>query len=157
MTRNVSLAIILALSFIGIADSWYLAESAYTNTALTCTLGGALDGCNTVAQSPYAHLFGIPLGTYGLVFYGLAFILAAAALIETKVHARRTLYWLSVIGALASLAFIGVQVFLIKALCVYCLGSAVDAFLIYWLAHITYRRLAVPAAIRPVVEPWTEA
>lgn len=153
MTRNVLLALILVLAFVGIADSWYLAESAYTNTALTCNIAGALDGCNIVAQSPYSHLFGIPLGAYGFVFYCFIFVLAAVALVEPGLHARRGLYLFGIAGAIASALFIAIQALVIKALCVYCLGSAVIAFLVCYLAYRCYKTLP-PAPAQSVVKPW---
>jgi uncharacterized membrane protein len=150
MHRNTKLAFLLILSFMGIADAAYLAESAYTGSALSCGIG-ALDGCNIVAQSPYAHLFGIPLGTYGVFFYGFVFALSAATLAFPGLKARRALFALGIVGAAASVVFLGIQFFLIKALCIYCLGSAVIAFLVAWITHALRDRHAVPA----VVEPWS--
>ena len=147
--RNLLLVLLIVLAFVGIADSAYLAQSAYTGTALTCNIGG-LDGCNTVAQSAYSHLFGIPVAVYGVIFYSLMFVLGAVALAQPGLHARRGLFVLGVIGAVASVAFIFVQAVLIEALCIYCLGSAVIAFLICWITY-ALRRQPIPVA---VVEPW---
>lgn len=154
MTRNVLITIILVLAFIGIADSWYLAESAFTGAALTCNIGAGLDGCNTVAQSPYSHLFGIPLAAYGFVFYCLTFVLSAVMLAAPALSLRRALYILSVIGAIASVIFIAIQGFLIHALCVYCLVSALISFVICYLARRIYKALASAAFPQPVVQPW---
>jgi len=151
MARNTLIALILALAFLGIADSWYLAESAATDTPLVCG-PGMLEGCNAVAQSPYSQLFGIPLGVYGVVFYGLAMLLAAAAL---TMKIRGTSFYLLVVtgaGAIASVAFLYVQFFLIKALCVYCLASAVFSFALVGLSWVLFSRER-KLALAPVVEP----
>ncbi|HEX7651498.1 MAG TPA: vitamin K epoxide reductase family protein [Candidatus Paceibacterota bacterium] len=151
MNRTMLLALLIVLAFAGIADAAYLAQSAYTGVALTCNIGG-LDGCNTVAQSPYSHLFGVPLGVYGAIFYSLVFVLGAAALALPGLGARRGLLALGIVGAVASVAFIFVQAVFIKALCIYCLGSAIIAFLICWITYLLYRRAALPPR---VVEQWT--
>lgn len=127
MTARAVLIALLVLAFLGIADSWYLAESAATDTPLICG-PGILEGCNTVAQSPYSKLFGIPLGVYGVLYYGLVFIIAAAALTGRLSQTQKLLAGLTTLGALASVVFVLVQVFLIKALCVYCLLSAGISF-----------------------------
>jgi uncharacterized membrane protein len=124
MRRTTLLALTTLFSFLGIADAWYLAEHALNNTALSCGVDtGALSGCNIVAQSAYAHLLGIPLGVYGVAFYVIVFLIAAVAYTNDSRKLEWFLLVCGVVGAVASLAFEGIQVFLIKALCIYCLGS----------------------------------
>ena len=72
MHKNFLIGGLLVLSFLGIADSTYLSYTALTGSSLACSIKG-LDGCNVVAQSIYSHLFGIPLGVYGVIFYVLLF------------------------------------------------------------------------------------
>jgi uncharacterized membrane protein len=149
MNRSILLFLLLALGFFGIADSWYLAESATNDTPLSCAIT-ALDGCNKVAQSPYAHLLGVPLGAYGVFFYALVFILAAAAL---TLRLKNSLFYLFVVtglGAICSLVFIGIQFFLIKALCVYCLASAFMSFGACFAAGKLWKSENTPSPI-PVV------
>jgi uncharacterized membrane protein len=132
---------LLIITLLGLADSWYLAEKALTGGTLTCNISG-LEGCNVVAQSVYSHLFGIPLGVYGVVFYGVVFILSALLLIEPKRFIHSTLAVLGTIGLLASIVFLGIQFFLIKALCVYCLGSAVVSLLVFVVTVWLWKRSA---------------
>jgi hypothetical protein len=47
----------LALTLIGIADAVYVAHGNYTGAPLWCPI---LDGCNTVINSPYSRVFGVP-------------------------------------------------------------------------------------------------
>lgn len=129
MHRHTLAALLIALAFLGIADSWYLANAAITNTSLVCNIKG-LEGCNVVAQSAYSHVFGIPLGIYGVIFYVIIFILGALLFILPKRIVYHLTTWFGVIGVLTSLASILIQAFLIKALCVYCLGSDVLTVLI---------------------------
>lgn len=149
MARTTLLSFIIILTILGLADAWYLADTALTGTALTCNIAG-LDGCNTVAKSVYAHLFGVPLGVYGVVFYVVFLITAGFARMKPSRRADRVLALLALLGTLASIAFLYIQFVLIKAVCVYCLGSAVIAFLlaacVAWLYH-GLKTPEVPVAI----------
>ncbi len=140
MHRTALVWILLLLAFAGIADAWYLAASALSNTALSCDLGAALDGCNIVAKSPYSHFLGVPLALYGVGFYAVTFVLAGLLLVLHDRWLTRALYMLSIVGALASLVFLAIQFVLIKALCVYCIGSAGISFLIFFVVHGLWRK-----------------
>lgn len=141
MSKNLLAALLLALALLGVIDSLYLAEHAATDTALVCDLGAGLNGCNTVAQSPYSQVYGIPLAYFGVAFYGLILVIAALALVLPP---RRRLYLgifvLSIASALASLGFLGIQFFLIQAVCVYCILSALLTFLAVPLAHALWKK-----------------
>jgi uncharacterized membrane protein len=134
MQRSVLLALVLALSFLGIADSWYLFQSAVTDTALTCDIGAGLDGCNIVAQSPYSQFLGIPLALYGVGFFALVFAVGGALFLAHARLLQKGLLALAAFGAAASLMFVYIQFFLIKALCIYCLLSAGITFVLLFIA-----------------------
>ena len=104
--------LILILAFLGIADAAYLAGAALSGTELSCDLGG-LDGCNVVAQSPYSEILGLPLGAYGVVFYGAFFFVAALYLAIPRRAFVRILFMLGAFGFVASLYFLYLQYFII--------------------------------------------
>ncbi len=139
MQRSVLLALVLGLSFLGIADSWYLFQSAVTDTALTCDIGAGLDGCNIVAQSPYSQFLGIPLALYGVGFFALLFAVGAALFMLSSRLLLKGLLALAAFGALASVVFVYIQFFLIQALCIYCLLSAAITFALLFIAWRLYR------------------
>jgi uncharacterized membrane protein len=148
MRRATNLALISVCSVLGIADAWYLAEHALTDTALSCSFGSTLSGCNTVAQSAYSHFFGVPLGIYGVVFYSLVLLASLAAY---RLRSRRldlSILGLGIVGALASAYFVALQVFVIKALCVYCVGSFVLSLVILVAALLLARK---DASVVPVM------
>ncbi len=126
-------ALILILAFFGLADSIYLTQSKLSGTPLLCDINN-FSGCNIVAGSQYSNIFGIPLAEFGVLFYSILFILAALELVLFDRLLRRVLQGLSLIGALASLYFVFVQLFLIGAFCIYCSVSAVITLLILILA-----------------------
>jgi uncharacterized membrane protein len=151
MSRTLSVSLVLAIAFLGVADSWYLAQTAFSGAALACDFGAVLDGCNAVATSKYSHLFGLPLGLYGVAFYAALFVLAGLLVVF---HARRLyqgLFGAALLGLLASIAFVSIQVFLIRALCVYCLASAGLSFLAFLIAWHLLARFA-PARLAKVAE-----
>lgn len=133
--KRAGVACILFLAFAGLADSSYIAQHEASGTPLVCNIGN-LSGCNVVAASPYSHLFGIPLAVYGIIFYGIIFTLAALELVIFDRLLRRILQGMSFVGVLASLYFTLVQVFIIGALCIYCLASAGIALLMMVFASL---------------------
>lgn len=150
MKQAFLLPLILVLAFLGIADSWYLTESAYRGIPLTCGIE-SLDGCNEVAESPYSSVAGIPLSLIGVVFYSLIFAVAGGLLVAFDWRLLSLLRTFSVLGALASVGFVLVQVFLISALCIYCLISALLSIAIFWAVG----KLPRGSNVRePVVVPW---
>ncbi|MBI3572000.1 vitamin K epoxide reductase family protein [Candidatus Kaiserbacteria bacterium] len=133
MAKRAAVVFILIAAFFGLADSAYLAQHEINGTPLLCNIQN-LAGCNVVAQSPYSHLFGIPLSEYGILFYGLVFALAAFELVIFDRLLRRALQALALFGLASSLYFTALQVFVINALCIYCMASALLAIIIFLLA-----------------------
>jgi len=62
-----AIKVMLVLALIGIADAFYDSYAVFNGVSLWCP--PPIDGCNTVANSPYARIFGVPLGYLGLAFY----------------------------------------------------------------------------------------
>jgi len=133
--KRVGAILILMLAFFGLADSLYLTQHELSGTPLLCNIQN-LSGCNVVTTSQYSHVFGIPLAEFGIVFYGMMFILAALEIVLFNQLLRRILQSISLLGVLSSLYFIFVQVFFIGAFCIYCLASAFITFLILILASL---------------------
>lgn len=131
--KRVSVILILILAFGGLADAAYVVQHEADGVPLLCNINN-LSGCNTVATSPYSHLFGVPLAEYGVLFYGIVFVLAALELIIFDRLLRRVIQGASLLGFSASLIFLLIQVFVIRALCEYCVASALIAFFIFILA-----------------------
>jgi uncharacterized membrane protein len=136
MKRSV-LTLVIVLSFIGLADSIYLMKHEVDGTPLLCSITG-LSGCNIVANSAYSYLFGIPLAELGIIFYCAMLVLACFEYFFSHIHARRLLHLTAFAGILSSAYFMYAQVFLIKALCIYCVGSAVITLVLFILMVRTF-------------------
>ncbi len=121
---------VLVLAFLGIADATYLAQGELSGVLPVCTVEG-ISGCRTVAESSFAHLFGIPIGVYGIVFYVLIFVLSAVKLLFAHTNISRALRILSLSGLVVSAVLFSIQVFVIDAFCLYCDISDVLVVLIF--------------------------
>lgn len=155
--KRAGVVLILLFAFAGLADSVYLLQHETTGTPLICSIQN-LTGCNIVAQSPYSNLFGVPLAEYGVLFYIIVFATAALELVLFDRLLRRVLQVLASVGVLASLYFVLIQVFVINALCIYCLGSALLALFICITASLLEplkRSPPLPPFSRPPAPPFS--
>lgn len=91
----------------------------YVHTPVFCS--AASSGCDAVRRSHWARPFGVPLPVFGAVFF--SFMLGAAA-VGTPA-ARRALGAAGALSALAGVAFLAIQAFVIHHFCKLCL--VVDA------------------------------
>ena len=78
---NLPVYVMLALTLIGISDAMYVAYGSYSGTQLWCPI---LDGCNTVVNSPYSRVLGMPMSYFGFIYYLFMFGLAARLAYELE-------------------------------------------------------------------------
>lgn len=126
------------VSFAGFLDAVYLTTKHYLGSPVVCSI---LEGCEVVTTSQYATWFGIPVALPGAIYYLLIFLLTVAYLDAKKERFLRLAAYLSPIGFLASLWFLYLQLFVIKALCLYCLISALTSTLVFVIGVILLVRL----------------
>ena len=125
------LAAVVAL--IGLGDAIYLTIHHLTGEMVPCTVTG---GCETVLTSSYAEIGGIPLAAYGAFAYFIAFSLAILAAFGNRkmwllFGAQVTLM------ALASSYFVYLQLFVLKAICQYCMISAGVCLTLFIIAMVS--------------------
>lgn len=124
------------LAFIGLTNSFYLVQAHVTGEELNCSI---LSGCNAVAASPYSIVLGAPLASWGVLFYFGMFVLAATMLM-VRVRFLSNLFMLGAsIGFIASMYFTYLQFFVIEAVCVYCMLSAIVSIFILTAALLIIR------------------
>jgi len=121
----------LALSVIGIAVAAYLVYVHYAGIEPACSTGG----CEVVQTSAWADVYGVPVALIGLLGYisilgSLLVLRGDAQLFASAV--------LSLIGFLYSGYLTYQELFTIKAICQWCVASAVILTL---LAIVTLWRL----------------
>ena len=104
----------------------------YDEGALVCVAGG---GCETVQQSSYAELAGIPVALLGLVAYTIVF----ALILWDTPTARLGAAMLAFVGLAFSAYLLVLQLAVIDAVCVWCMAN--DVVIAPLLAIVTALRL----------------
>ena len=117
--------VLIALAaFIGMVDALYLSIKRNAGP-IPCHI---TRGCTDVLTSKYSAIVGIPLSWFGLAFYVTILSLAVFKIFEDPEHpATRPLaivFYLSGAGLIVSALLVGIQAFILKAFCEYCLLSA---------------------------------
>ncbi|HXG75883.1 MAG TPA: vitamin K epoxide reductase family protein [Gaiellaceae bacterium] len=121
-----------AIAIAGAAVAAYLTWSHFADTSVVCVVA---EGCETVQESAYAELAGVPVALLGLVSY-----LAVLALVAWDVPlARLGAAALALVGLVFGLFLLAVQLFVIDALCTWCVVN--DAAVGPLLALVTALRL----------------
>jgi uncharacterized membrane protein len=113
------------LTAVGLGVAGYLTFVEASGTPAVC---GPVGDCNTVQQSRYAGVFGIPVALLGLAGYVAVFGAwwAGRTLVGVRrVWAARTAFWLAFAGTVASAVLTFLEPFVIGAVCAWCLTSAV--------------------------------
>lgn len=110
------------LALFGMAVAGYL---AYIETQAVAAICGPVGDCNAVQTSAYAKLFGIPIGVIGMVAY--AAVLAVWVWGRARDHGlpRWLLLAMTAFGVAFSIYLTYLEIFVIRAVCMWCLTSAV--------------------------------
>lgn len=137
LSNNKIILGILLFSFLGFLDATYLTLKHLQGTVPPCTISG----CETVLSSVYASIGPIPLAAVGAAFYLALLILTMLTLTEKKHYHIWMIFVLATGGLLASIVLIGLQAFIIKAFCLYCLFSEAMNLLIFLVAFIEFRKV----------------
>ena len=109
---------ILVLSLIGVAVAGYLTYVHYEGLKVLCLSSG---GCETVQASRYAKLDGVPVAVLGLAGY----IGILGSLVLRGEFGRVAGFAIALIGFGFSMYLTYRELFTIKAICQWCVSSAV--------------------------------
>lgn len=140
-TITILVSAMVGLAILGFADSAFLLAERLSGKPIPCVLG--FTGCDEVSRSPYSVLLGIPLSLYGTIFYLLVALLGVLYLDLRKQFIAKLLAGSAGIGFLLSLYFLYVQGFLIGTFCVWCIGSAIIATMIFFLSIALQKMLKI--------------
>jgi uncharacterized membrane protein len=132
--RGLRLAIAaLAVTTAGIAS--YLLQAHYSGGSIVCSTGG----CETVEQSRYAEIFGVPVALLGL----LGSVAILLTLWRTDALARATGLALATSGFIFATYLVVLQLAVIGAVCEWCIANdallAMLAVLVAWRARSDLR------------------
>jgi uncharacterized membrane protein len=139
MTRRMALVL---LALVGAFISLYLTLFKMGVIGeLSCTVGS----CNTVQLSRWASFLGLPVAAWGLGFYVMMLVLALAGLQERWLDSgglALTLVVLTGWGVLFSGWLTYLELFVIDAICMWCVISAIIVLVMFVLAWIDWRDTA---------------
>jgi len=119
-TRPIAAGFLL-LSLVGFVDATYLTIYHLRGGGLEC---GPIWDCDEAAASEYSEILNVPIALVGAVYYLTILLLTVGYLDTGKNRFLRIIAPLTGLGLLASLVLVGLQVFVIRSLCLYCMISA---------------------------------
>lgn len=109
----------IGLTLLGLAVATYLTIAHYSGGATICPLHG---GCETVQHSKYSQLAGIPVALIGLIGY----VLILGVLQMPATETTRLIAVLLTVGGFGFSAYLtGRELFSIRAICPWCVSSAI--------------------------------
>jgi uncharacterized membrane protein len=131
------LVALVALAGVFVALYLTLYKLGYIGT-LACAVGS----CETVQTSKWATLFGVPVGAWGVAYYVAVLALALLGLggrFADSVRLSDLLVGITGFGLLFSLWLTYLELFVIHAICQWCVVSAVLAAILFVLAWLDRR------------------
>jgi uncharacterized membrane protein len=131
-------SLLIVLSLLGVVDAGYLTWEHYSSVIPSCSIGGWFPDCGKVLTSRYALMFGIPVSLLGVIHYGVECIIFSVALLTRARWAKILAMVLGSAGFLMSVYFVYLMVFIIAALCKYCLLSSCISTLICIVVYAAY-------------------
>ena len=136
MTRRMIIAA-LALGGVGLATYLAMYKLGMIGT-LACTVGS----CETVNLSRYATFLGIPVAVWGLGFYVVLFAVALSGTTERFVNAAwvsHALLALTGWGVIFSAWLTYLELYVIHAICMFCVISAILVTVTFVVALLEWR------------------
>jgi uncharacterized membrane protein len=124
------------LTLVGLAIAGYLTYVHYEGIAPVCSTGG----CERVQASSYAEIGPIPVALLGL----LGYLLILGSLLVRGDVGRALTFMLSLTGLAFSLYLTYLELFVIDAICQWCVASAVVMTALLITATIRLLRPATP-------------
>lgn len=139
------------IALIGVLVSVYLTlyKLGYIGT-LVCGTGS----CETVQLSKWGDFLGVPVAGWGVAYYVLVLVLAMAGIQERFEESRRLTTALLVLtgwGLLFTIWLTYLELFVIHAICRWCVGSATMTVLLFVLAVWDWKSGGAPQD--PVYNP----
>lgn len=144
--RGIHPGLVLAtLDLIGLGIASYLSITELSGGLPVC---GPLHGCQEVARSSYSRpFFNIPVAVYGVFLSITLFVLAIAWWRTNNYKLLLAHYALSLVGVAFEGWFQFAQIFLVKAVCVWCESYGISLVLRFVIALWVYLRTPNPDAI----------
>ncbi len=144
---NRSLIVIWLAGIVGFIDASYLTLIKFTKTPLYCTPG--LGDCHTVNSSKWSELWGIPIAAFGAAAYAMVILVLLLGKRSEWVsrYQNLILFGVSFTGFLYSMYLTFLEIFVIRAICQWCMLSALTVTVIM-IATITRLKSQTPILLK---------
>ncbi len=132
----------IGLAIIGLLDSIYLSWIKLSGTTALC---GGVGDCESVNNSIYSEINGIPIAFLGA---GAYLLILGILLVESQLGANAdwpvmSMFGLSLIGVLYSIYLTYIEIAVLRAICPYCVVSAIVITLLLAISIVRLRRRLV--------------
>ena len=121
----------LLLAIFGLGVSVYLTVTHFDKVALVCVSNGTIN-CEKVTTSPQSVIFGIPVAMLGLAFFvpmSALCLPAAWRCADRRIHLARLLLSITGVGMIVYLII--AELFIIKAICLWCTSVHLITFILF--------------------------
>ncbi len=127
--------VMFVLALIGAADSLYLLIYKLSGNNQMCLGNG---GCHNVNFSSYSEIYGIPVSAIGMAAY---IVMAVLILLEPRIRLLQEngpllLFGMTLIGVAFSIYLTYLELYVIHAVCPFCVTSAIVISLMFILAIV---------------------
>jgi uncharacterized membrane protein len=112
---------LIGIAFLGLLISGYLFITYVSPEQIKCISG---EGCKIAQLSEYSSFLGVPTPAYGIAFYLALGVLGALWSENTRKKVLPALVILTGTGLAVSIFLSGVEAFVLKAWCSWCVASA---------------------------------
>jgi uncharacterized membrane protein len=109
-------------------------------------------GCEVVQASAYSSFLGIPVATIGFFAFLALFLVSVSSVLIEGFEAERLVFATTSLGLLAYLYFTYLELFVIRAICFWCVVSSL-LMLGAWLCSLVELRQGSRPAVRGVSTP----
>ncbi len=133
----------VALTTFGIIDSIYMTIYKLTSNNAMCLGSG---DCSSVNASPYSEVYGIPVALIGVLGYGA---ILAMLLLQNRTgkffeqNSTMAVFGFSLTGFAFTLYLIYLEIYVIRALCPFCIASQTTMTLLFLITLIRLVRQPV--------------
>jgi uncharacterized membrane protein len=137
---------VMALAALGLGDALYLMWVHATASKIACPIGS----CDVVNASAYAEVWGFPVAGIGVAGYLALLALGTMAWrAEDEAGRRGWLRWVfagGLAGVLYAIYLTYLELYVINAICFWCVVSAIVITLICIISGLALRRPALPSS-----------
>lgn len=130
----------LFISIIGLLDSIYLLIIKISQNPLLCIQG--IGDCWSVNTSKYSEVYGIPVSIFGILGYLLISLLILIIRYNTALEKKASylFFGFTCIGFLYSIYLTYIEIFVLKALCPFCILSAIIMTVLFVISLVNLKK-----------------